>query len=149
MLWKGVVMYMDILKTVCTIGAVTIFYFSPIPLVVTGVVWCVQICLRALKSNFAPKRNVFLLADIAMPFVITSAWIIIGMLLSSIFDQRKSLSNLVELFVISACWGGTFVVRLILAISGSKSYVRFVWCLNAVVVVMCILIGVFMPTLPE
>ena len=56
-----------------------------------------------------------------MPFVITSAWILIGMLLSSIFDQRKSLSNLVvELFVISACWGGTFVVRLILAISGSK-----------------------------
>lgn len=25
-------MYMDILKTVCTIGAVTIFYFCPIPL---------------------------------------------------------------------------------------------------------------------
>ena len=150
MLWKGVVMYMDILKAVCTIGAETIFYFSPIPLVVAGVVWCVQICLRALKSNFAPERNVFLLADIAMPFVITSAWILIGMLLSSIFDQRKSLSNLVvELFVISACWGGTFVVRLILAISGSKSYVRFVWCLNAAVVVMCVLIVVFMPTLPE
>ena len=97
MLWKGVVMYMDILKTVCTIGAVTIFYFCTIPLVVAGVVWCVQICLRALKSNFAPKRNVFLLADIAMPFVITSAWIMIGMLLSSIFDQRKSLSNIAEL----------------------------------------------------
>ena len=66
---------MEIIKTIGMIGAVTIFYFCPIPLVVAGVVWCVQICLRALKSNLAPKRNVFLLADIAMPFVITSAWI--------------------------------------------------------------------------
>lgn len=140
---------MEIIKTIGMIGAVTIFYFSPIPLVVTGVVWCVQICLRALKSNLAPKRNVFLLADIVMPFVITSAWIMIGMLLSSIFDQRKSLSNLVELFVISSCWSVTFVVRLLLAICGSKRYVRFVWCMNAVVVAIGVLIAVFMPTLPE
>lgn len=142
-------MNMEIIKTVGMIGVVTIFYFCPIPLVIAGAVWGVQICMRVLKSNFSPKRNVFLFADIAMPFIITTIWILTGMLLSHFFDQRKSLSNLVELAVISACWGGTFVLRLILAISGSKSYVCFVWCLNAATVVLSVLMGVFMPTLPE
>jgi hypothetical protein len=84
--------------------------------------------------------------DFLMPFAVSLLWLIVGCISDA---NVKSMSNLVELFVLGKIWAATWLVRLAaICILRRKSEVVCL-CSDMFVVLLTLLFAVIFPTLPE
>ena len=90
--------------------------------------------------------NPFITFDLLIPFIVPIVWEVVGRYLSI---DGKSLSNLMELFLLGVLWGVSLSVRfLLICVCKRKNERVFFWC-NIGVIICAIFSAIFVPALPE
>lgn len=124
---------------------VSVMFFLPIPVFSAAIIFiCSRIRRKSrsagLKSRFLLPED-FLVAILAIPF--HAACTLLP------YAQNKSMSNFVEIIILSAIWSVFLIIRGILSFSDFPKYVVCARLSNILVFLCSVLMAYFFPCLVE
>ena len=133
---------MIMLKASGTVLALAIYFlWLPFPGILIALVPYYFVARRRVGHWLNP----FVRSDIALPLVVSLMWMTVGLMSLG----GKSLSNLVELFLLGSVWLLLWFVRLTLICITRRKPASFCFYTNCALVVITVLFALFFPALPE
>lgn len=132
---------MIMIKAVGTVWALTI-YFLWFPS--TGILIALVPYYFVARHRVGHWLNPFVKSDIALQLVISLVWMTVGLMSL----DGKSLSNLVEVFLLGTVWLLLWMVWLTLICITRRKTESFCFYANCALVVIAVLSALFFPALP-